>query len=352
MSELQIIIYSFLFMIVLISYIVFYRQIKHYKQIYLKKSYMKITEKMFEIMGSNITTTEKITKLNNSIIKAYHVKYSSIILYDGYNLKKKATNIEKEYIESIESIPNQREFKTKKGISKYLTTSGNKTLIYKSAMERKIKSVLYSPIFYKSVYLGFWVIEDTEVNAFDDISKEELLKLKNNIGVFLENIQFQNTLEIAENTDIQTGYYNTMYMYSNYRQLLSKYNNSCITLIFLKNIPEINEKYGINVGNTLLIKIANIIKETFSNESLYIRYSGRRLLIVTPDKNSELVQPICEHLLERAKSEVEYIEDDKVSIELQMLIHTVKKQNNIETEILKMVNYANQIKTKNTIKIM
>lgn len=352
MTDLQVIIYAAILIIITISIAILYRQVKHYKMIYEKKSYMKITEKMFEIMGAGVETKDKIKKLNDVIIKAYNIKYSSIVLYDGEKLKVQATNVEKEYIPSIADMVNQREFITKRGVSKYLTSHGHKSLIYKSAMERKIKSVLYSPIYHKNMYMGFFVLEDTESNAFEHISKDELLRIKHNIGVFLENIRFQSTLEIAENTDIQTGYYNNMYMYSNSRKILSKYNNSCVTLIFLKNIPEINEEFGINLGNKLLIKLSSLIKGVFQNESLFIRYSGRRLLIITPDKNAESIQPICEQLLERAKNEYECVEDKKVSIDLHVLLHTVKKQSNIEKEIQKMVSYTNKIKDNNSIKIL
>jgi diguanylate cyclase (GGDEF)-like protein len=352
MVDLIVVIVAGVLIIISVLTAFLYRQVKHYKNLYKKMSYINITEKMFEIMASHENTIDKFEELNKSILKAYNPKYSTIVIYDGYKCINKATNVEKEYIGSIEKISKQREFITKKGVSKYITISEDKTLVYTSAVERKIRSVLYSPIYHNNTYLGFWLLEDTKPSSFDNISKEELGKIKNNMAVFIENVQFQNTLEIAENTDIPTGYYNNMYMYANSRQILADYDTSCITLIFLKNISDINEKYGINVGNSLLIKIANIIKEMLPKESLYIRYSGRRLLVITPDKNSENIHPLCEKLLSRLKKEVSYVGKEKISADIQILLHTMKNQHNVEKEVQKMVSYVNQMKDINTIKII
>ena len=49
-------------------------------------------------------------------------------------------------------------------------------------------------------------------SLFKDVNYE-LSKLKNNMGVFLENTLYQNIIENAENTDKQTGLYNNLYLY-------------------------------------------------------------------------------------------------------------------------------------------
>ncbi|MEG0872393.1 MAG: diguanylate cyclase [Clostridia bacterium] len=352
MSPMIPIIVIFIIVILLIMFMILKRQVDYYKNMSQKIAYMGVMEGMFEIMGSSINAKDKIVALNNAIKEAYNLKYSSIATYDGYSYSVKATNVETEYIDCIKKFSTEKEFKARKKVSKYITIAKNKTLLYRSAVERKICSAMFSPIYYKDMYLGFWIIEDTETDAFEHITKGELTKLKDNIGVFLENVQFQDTLEIAENTDKQTGYYNNMYLYSNARSVLTAFDTSALTLICLKNIPDINEKYGRNIGNALLIKVANSIKDLAPKSSIFIRYSGLRLLIVTPNTNAQLMQPFNEQLINRLKTESEYVGDRKVSLELQVLLHTFKKQNNIEKEIQKMVSYIDLMKDVNSIKII
>lgn len=344
--------------VLIVSLVVCYikdKDLRHYKEIYRGMSCINVIEKMFDVMGSNNSAAGKIKELNEVLLKTYKPKYSSIVIYDGYTYQVRATNVEHEYTDSIRVVGSEKEFKSNKtsAISKYITTtSTTKTLLYRSALERKIKSALFSPIYYKDMYLGFWLLEDTEENAFENITKEELAKLRKNIGIFLENVQFQNTIEIAENTDKQTGYYNNMYLYSNSRQTLTENDTCALSMICLKNLPEINEDYGRKIGNTLLIKAANVIKDTYSNDSSFIRYSGLRLLVITPNSNAEVVQPIAERVINRMKDEFEYSGDTKVLIAPQVLLHTFKKQNNIEKEIQKMVSYIDGMKDINTIKII
>lgn len=340
--------------VVFVIYKAYKNKMDYYSVISNNLESMNIVQKMFELTTSSVTADEKILALNNIILEAYGAKYSTISLYDGNTYEIRTTNVEKEYKDSIAKIAEENEFKANatKNVSKYLTTSAAKTLSYRSAVERNIRSAMFSPIYHANTYLGFWLLEDDAENAFDAISKEELAKIKSNLGIFLENINFQKTLEIAENTDKQTGFYNNMYLYSNTRNELNKNENSTLTLIYLKNMPEVNEKFGRNIGNALIIKIANALKDTLSNDSIFVRYSGIRLLTITPGTTAEVLHPIIERALSRIKSEAEYVKNEKVTMDVQILMHTFKKQNNIEKELQKMVTYMDRMESVNTIKII
>lgn len=314
----------------------------------------KTIQDMYDIMGDTLSSDEKIKKLNNILIKAFKPKYSSIVLYDGNKYNMKATNIEEHFVDAISNVAKEIIFSqyVSKNISKYIVATNDSTLSYKSALERNIKSAIFSPIYFNNMFLGFWFIEDDKEHAFDGISNEDLEKFKHNLSLFIENINIQNTIEIAQNTDKQTGYYNNLYLYSDARSKLTSYDTSSVSLIYLKNIPEINEKYSRNLGNTLIVKIANSIKDVVSKESILVRYSGLRLLVITPGSNAQVAQGIMERVLNKIKSEIEYVNDEKVLVETQILIHTLKKQNNIEKEIQDMISYVNDMKSVNTIKII
>ena len=311
-------------------------------------------QKMFDILGANVETKEKIEKLNNVIISAFKPKYSSIVLFDGEKHIMKSTNVEEYYIDAITEIAEESIFSSciSKDTSKYIISKVNNIVSYKSALERGIRSVMFSPIYYGDVYLGFWIIEDERENAFDNVSQYDFKKFKYNLGLFVENIQMQSTIEIADTTDKQTGFYNKVYLYSNGRQILTKSETSSITLIELKNIPKINEVFGRNVGNQLILKMCNAIKDIVSKESVLVRYGGLKFLIITPSSNAQVAQPIIERVLQVIKSISEYVEDDEAKLESTILIHTLQKQNNIEKEIQKMMKYMEKMKNPDTIRIM
>ncbi|MDF2865711.1 MAG: diguanylate cyclase [Clostridia bacterium] len=331
------------------------KQIGYYTIVSKNLSAMRVIQSMFEIMGANIPAENKVNELNKVILDTYEPKYSSIVSFDGSNHEIKATNVDKSYIESIAKIGDENDFRGNayKNVSKYITTSSDKTLRYKSAIERNIKSCMFSPIYHGSTYLGFWILEDETENAFDSISKSELSKLKNNMGVFLENTLYQNIVEAAQNTDKQTGFYNNLFLYSKARQKLLENENNSIVLLCFNNLAEVNSEYDRNVGNAVLAKAVNIIRELVSSETMCIRYSGARIILLMPNSTAETVHATVERMLARIKSDaVENINNKFVSLNTQILIHTFKKQNNIEREVQKMVSYIDGMRETDTIKII
>ena len=59
-----------------------------------------------------------------------------------------------------------------------------------------------------------------------------------------------------------------------------------------------------------------------------------------------------ERVLYKIKNEIEYIENDKVNVDTQILIRTLKRQNNIEKELQSMMSYLDYMNAVNTIKII
>lgn len=330
------------------------RQINSLKSVSKNVANMNILQNMLEIMSSKFSSDEKIKNLNDVIITNYGVKYSTISTFDGYEYDSTASNIEAIYRDRLKDIANENDFKVNisKNVSKYLTTAPGKTLLYRSAVERRIKSAMFSPIYCNGVYLGFWLLEDTVSNAFDNIPKSELAKLKANIGTFLDIVGFQKSIEKAQNEDKQTGFYTNLYLYSGARKIIKNNDNNTIAMVCLKNIPDINLKYGRNVGNAVLIKATNCIKNFVNKNIILIRYSGIKFLIIIPNMSSQASQPMIERLLAKLNLESEYVGDEKITVNSQFLLHTVKNQNDIDFEIEKMVDYIDGMNSVNTIKII
>ena len=330
------------------------RQINSLKSVSKNVANMNILQNMLEIMSSKFSSDEKIKNLNDVIITNYGVKYSTISTFDGYEYDSTASNIEAIYKDRLKDIANENDFKVNisKNVSKYLTTAPGKTLLYRSAVERRIKSAMFSPIYCNGVYLGFWLLEDTVSNAFDNIPKSELAKLKANIGTFLDIVGFQRSIEKAQNEDKQTGFYTNLYLYSGARKIIKNNENNTIAMVCLKNIPDINLKYGRNVGNAVLIKATNCIKNFVNKNIVLIRYSGIKFLIIIPNMSSQASQPMIERLLAKLNLESEYVGDEKITVNSQFLLHTVKNQNDIDFEIEKMVDYIDGLNSVNTIKII
>ena len=349
------IIFLALMVVILAAFSIFLiKRNKYYNVAIGNMSGMVIMQRMFELMAAAIPASKKIEELNNIIIEVFNSKSSTISIFDGTNYEIKATNIEPMYIDSIRSLAEEKDFKNNstQNVSKYLVAAGGRLLGYKSAMERKIRSAMFSPIYYNGMYLGFWLLEDDAENAYDSISKEELAKLKDHIGVFIENVLSQESIENAYNTDKQTGFYNNLYLYSTVRQQTAKEENSALTLMLLSNLPQLNEEYGREVGNKLLEKAAKLIQEIFSSDNVFVRYSGSKFCIVSPGESAENMHAMVERYITNLKMQHEIVEDNKVSLNINVVMKNIRKQSNIEREISKMADYVEKSTEVNTIKII
>lgn len=313
-----------------------------------------LSQEMLKITSLDIKAIEKLEKFNNILKTRLKVDYSTICLYDGNIFEIKASNIDETYRDSIKDIVEDANFKSAilKRSVKYLTVDNDKTLLYKSAIERNIKTAILLPLCFENNFLGFVLLECKKANVLSEIIDEDLIELSKNISNFVENVEFQNTIESANVIDTQTSFYNNVYLYTNVRKVLASYNTSAMVVVKLSNLPNINDIYNRNVGNLLLVKLANATKDILGEDNIYIRYSGLRFIVFVKDSNAEAVQPKVELLLSKYKNIYEYVDDEKVSIDTQILIHTLRKQNNIEKEIQKTMLYIDWMKASNTIKII
>ena len=89
-----------------------------------------------------------------------------------------------------------------------------------------------------------------------------------------------------------------------------------------------------------------------NKNTILIRYSGIRFLIIIPGMSAESSQPMIERLLAKLNLETEFVGENKVVLKNQFLLHTVKNQNDIDIELDKMVQYIEGMNSTNTIKII
>jgi len=347
----------FLLIIITVLVIILYiklTQIKYYKSVAGNMAAMTVMQRMFEIMSSNIPAKKKIEELNNIIMDVFDSKYSTISIYDGNEYEVKATNVENIYIDSIVDIAEENDFKAnaKNNVSKYLVAAGARVLGYKSAVERKIKSAMFSPIYYNGTFMGFWLMEDNAEDAYEEVSKEELAKLKDYIGVFIENVVAQENLENAYNTDKQTGFYNNIYLYSSVRHQTSLVDTSSLVLISFIGLPGINESYDRAIGDSLLLKATRLLKETIPEGNVFVRHTGSKFIVVCPGVSAETIHGTIERFLSNLSYQRETVNGKEIALDTQILMHTIRKQSNIEKEINKMNAYLEGMKEVNTIKII
>jgi len=119
---------------------------------------------------------------------------------------------------------------------------------------------------------------------------------------FLEDSkEFTDVLKKAS-TDSLTGLYNHSYFYNYLEQKIStsnEYNEFSIILLDLDNFKGVNDTFGHSFGDTILKKVAEIIKVSIRNTDVACRYGGDEFAIILPNMSKRAAKGVAERLLDK-----------------------------------------------------
>ena len=104
--------------------------------------------------------------------------------------------------------------------------------------------------------------------------------------------------------DLFTGLYSAEYLYGEGKELIDRHTMSTLCMFRVVNIEDINIKYCRELGNKVITKVAQYIKENISKEYIFVRYMGPKFVIVF----SGVEEGSVEEFLRTLKDEIETIE--------------------------------------------
>lgn len=165
-----------------------------------------------------------------------------------------------------------------------------------------IKSILGFPIkIYSSSENG-----DTGYLVFFSLNEinEETLRLlsifSSYVGVTISNIKLIEYTQNLAITDTLTG----LYVHRYFKELLeeeinrAKYYNRIFSLAMfdIDNFKHINDTYGHNVGDLVLVKFSEILRKRLREVDKIFRYGGDEFAIIFPDTSISNAEKICEEI--------------------------------------------------------
>ena len=85
---------------------------------------------------------------------------------------------------------------------------------------------------------------------------------------------------------------------ANYFEVFRKnYRPFCIVIIDIDFFKRINDTYGHDVGDTVLVRVSEILASQFRPTDFFSRYGGEEFLIVLPETNSGQAQSVAKRAL-------------------------------------------------------
>jgi len=176
------------------------------------------------------------------------------------------------------------------------------------------KSEMAVPIIFENEVIGIINIESPLLNRFTEDDKILIETLSNTIGIAITNAKlFEETKKLSI-IDSLTGLGNYKYLIDSLNKEIEKAKRYelQISLIFfdLDNFKRINDTKGHEVGNMILIKISEIIKENIRSSDYAFRYGGDEFVILLPFTDKLTSRDVAE----RIRSEVENTEVSGVKL--------------------------------------
>lgn len=268
---------------------------------------LQVLQDFMDIIGKDISVEEKIKLINNILIEKYHIKYSTIVVFNGAEYILKASNVDERFWDVLKNLHTDEMFQDSINTAtpKYVTiNSPHEKLAYQKMEMARAKSAMFFPLYIDNVYIGYWIIESDMEHAFDNMDTNILGTIKENIVSVLKTVSYQNAIENIYRTDKTTGLFSAEYLYGKGKRQIDEFVQSSICMFTISNIEEINEKFGRNIGTDIILKIANTVKTNISSEYIFVRYMGPKFAIAFSGADIEGVIDFMEDL----KKEIEEIQ--------------------------------------------
>lgn len=318
-----------------------------------KVTSLNVLQDFMNAIGEEESVESKIVKINNILIEKYDIKYSTIVVFDGAEYVIRATNVNEKHWDTLRNLHNEDIFKDSitSATPKYVTVNNeNERLPYQKSEFSRAKAAIFFPLYIDNIYIGYWILEGGIAHAFDKLDTTILEVVKNNILSVLKTVSYQSVVESLQRKDLYSELNNAEYLYGKGKKIVDKYPTSSVCMFNIININEINETSGRKTGNSVISQICKYIKNSISEEYLFVRYMGPKFIIFFSGIETEDIIAFIQEMKDNIeKLQIEVVNEDventfkrkNVSPKLNFVATTYYKGTALESLNKKLEEYLN-----------
>lgn len=262
-----------------------HRQELNQKNMKLEKNIDSLSNiiEISKYINTFFSSDDLMSMINDMIIGILGVTYSTIFLIEDGELRIKASNIGEEGI----NLTSTQLININSG-DEFLINS-EKPLKRNENHKINIHSIMGSPIKLRDKFIGYIVVEHNLYKFLNNEMKVFLRSIANQIAIAIENSLLYKELEKINQRDSLLGIYNRKYFF----EFLEKNVNqqSCkkfaIAMIDIDDFKKINDTYGHQFGDKILINTANVVGSCIDSKDILARYGGEEFILYITDFTTE-----------------------------------------------------------------
>lgn len=251
------------------------------KNIKLEKSIDSLTNiiEVSKYINTFFSSDNLMSMINDMIVGILGVTYSTIFLIENDELIIKVSNIDNMNI----NFTSKEDVSINKG-EEFLINS-KEVLKYTGQNNTEIHSIMGSPIRLRDKFIGYIVVEHTLYKFMTVELKIFLRSIANQVAIAIENSMLYKQLEKMNQSDPLLNIYNRKYFFEYLeRNEKSKLKNKfAIAMIDIDDFKKINDTYGHQFGDKILINTANIVKNGIGKDDILARYGGEEFILYISD---------------------------------------------------------------------
>ncbi|MFD4929021.1 diguanylate cyclase [Peribacillus butanolivorans] len=231
-------------------------------------------------LNSNLRLSETMEYMKQQIIKSFHADQTGFILLHPGDKVSLLTG-SSEFFDSEEASMYISFLKGKIDVDKESLFIGDLS-IHCPNENVKYHSLMAVPMMESNDVKGFAVILHKEAYFFSFEMFKLLQSLIHHSSLAMANSMLREELEKMVITDHLTRLYSRSYLDDKISQSMEEDEEGTFIMIDLDNFKRVNDTYGHQVGDDILIQVADLIQHNIRDTDIGARWGGEELAIYLP----------------------------------------------------------------------